>query len=379
MANHLRSPSFSGKQTPSPRGFLLPGFGSQSTHNLTSLQYDQDFVRAMSCASPVTSPGLPPLFYRRKLHGTWKGSFLFFDFEAYRRVLGGNLRSLYEGPFGHQECEWNITESVINVRYDKVGGSGSFLSAGFRIDQTAEEATAEAKLSPDERGWEACEDEDAPDRPGWTKEILLTGQARHSWGTSEIYGRVRMWDGLVMMRQDFSHRAVGRWLYTGYIHAGGLLVGRWRDTFTPESQRGTSCLCLHKYCIAHLCFSIGYENAFHLHKISDSADLPIRWSESDYHRYDLPLSASGSGPPSGVLSATDAGPHDNLSNSLSPGERASSQTSSRSFVSENSLQNGMDLSILPPIRNPSIGTEARKAANLKEESPQLPSWRNPPS
>jgi hypothetical protein len=243
MANHLRPPSAKGQFLPSlpdKQGFRIPRLGTQSSHNLTSLQYDQDFVRAMSCASPVTSPGLPPLFYRRKLQGTWKGSYIFFDFEAYRRVLNGNLRSLYEGAYGHQECEWNITESVINVKCDKVGGSGSFLSAGFRIDQTAEEATAEARLSPEERGWEACEDENAPDRPGWTKEILLTGQARHSWGTSEIYGRVRMWDGLVMMRQDFSHRAVGRWLYTGYIHAGGLLVGRWRDTFTPESQRGAS-------------------------------------------------------------------------------------------------------------------------------------------
>lgn len=145
---------------------------------------------------------------------------------------------MYEGAYGHQDCEWIISESVINVKYDRLGGSGSFLSAGFRIDQTAEEATAEARMTPDERGWEPCVDENAPDKPGWTKEILLTGQARHSWGTSEIYGRVRMWDGLVIMRQDFSHRAVGRWLYTGYIHAGGLMLGRWRDTFTPENQRG---------------------------------------------------------------------------------------------------------------------------------------------
>lgn len=235
--------SLLGNESNTPRAdesqsFFFPRPRSPSVPQLTSLEYDQDFKRSMACASPVTSPGLPPLFYRRKIEGTWKGAYIFFDFEAYRRVLGGSLRSLYEGAYGHQDCEWIISESVINVKYDRLGGTGSFLSAGFRIDQTAEEATAEARLSPDERGWEPCVDENAPDKPGWTKEILLTGQARHSWGTSEVYGRVRMWDGLVIMRQDFSHRPVGRWLYTGYIHAGGLMVGRWRDTFTPENQRG---------------------------------------------------------------------------------------------------------------------------------------------
>lgn len=208
------------------------------TQQLLSTQYDQDFMRSMSCASPITSPGLPALFYRNKIEGTWKGAYIFFDFEAYRRLLTGNLRSLYEGAYGHQECEWNILETVINVRMDRLGGNGGFLSAGFKLDQTAEEATREAQMSAEERGWEPCSDENALDRPGWTKEIILTGQCRHSWGTSEIYGRVRSWDGLVVLRQDFSHRAVGRWLYSGYIHAGGLLVGRWRDTFTPENQRG---------------------------------------------------------------------------------------------------------------------------------------------
>lgn len=245
MASNLRGTEAStprlDERVDESKSFFVPRPGPVSVRQLTSLEYDQDVKRAMACASPITSPGLPPLFYRRKIEGTWKGAYIFFDFEAYRRVLGGSLRSLYEGAYGHQDCEWIISESVINVKYDRLGGTGSFLSAGFRIDQTAEEATAEARLSPDERGWEPCIDENAPDKPGWTKEILLTGQARHSWGTSEIYGRVRMWDGLVIMRQDFSHRPVGRWLYTGYIHAGGLMVGRWRDTFTPENQRGAYC------------------------------------------------------------------------------------------------------------------------------------------
>jgi hypothetical protein len=30
----------------------------------------------------------------------------------------------------------------------------------------------------------------------------------------------------------------GRWIYRGYVLAGGLFVGRWRDTFTPEEYVG---------------------------------------------------------------------------------------------------------------------------------------------
>ena len=31
---------------------------------------------------------------------------------------------------------------------------------------------------------------------------------------------------------------MGRWLWRGYIHTGGYLIGRWRDSFTPEHLRG---------------------------------------------------------------------------------------------------------------------------------------------
>lgn len=31
---------------------------------------------------------------------------------------------------------------------------------------------------------------------------------------------------------------MGRWVWRGYIHTGGFLIGRWRDTYTPEDQTG---------------------------------------------------------------------------------------------------------------------------------------------
>lgn len=31
---------------------------------------------------------------------------------------------------------------------------------------------------------------------------------------------------------------LGQWIWRGYIHTGGYLLGRWRDTYTPENQFG---------------------------------------------------------------------------------------------------------------------------------------------
>ena len=31
---------------------------------------------------------------------------------------------------------------------------------------------------------------------------------------------------------------MGRWVWRGYLQTGGHLLGRWRDTFTPEHLRG---------------------------------------------------------------------------------------------------------------------------------------------
>jgi hypothetical protein len=37
---------------------------------------------------------------------------------------------------------------------------------------------------------------------------------------------------------SYSKHVMGKWLWRGYIHSGGHLIGRWRDTFTPEHLRG---------------------------------------------------------------------------------------------------------------------------------------------
>lgn len=205
---------------------------------IQSNDYDDEFIRSLSCASPIDSQGLPPLFYRGKIQGHWKGRTLFMDFDAYRSVLAGNLRSLYDGAFGFGEQEWTLEESVINVKIDKVGGDGPSLAAGFLLDEEGNELEMDPSEDAETRGWEPCLDEHAPDRPGWTKEILVSGRGHSYEGEFIVKGRVRSWDGLLTLWVHIAGVPVGKWIYRSYIQAGGLNVGRWRDTFTPENMRG---------------------------------------------------------------------------------------------------------------------------------------------
>jgi hypothetical protein len=101
---------------------------------LSSELHDRDFTRLLVCHDPRSSPGLPPLFYKGLFTGAWEGRFSFFDFDSYRDMLGGRIRSLYEGPFGDQPQVWKLEERIVKLRPgEEPGGKGSMLNAGFEI------------------------------------------------------------------------------------------------------------------------------------------------------------------------------------------------------------------------------------------------------
>jgi hypothetical protein len=63
-------------------------------------------------------------------------------------------------------------------------------------------------------------------------------QCRSDWGWALVRGRIRAWDGLVIMAIDYPQHAMSKWLWRGYLHTGGHLLGRWRDSITDEHLRG---------------------------------------------------------------------------------------------------------------------------------------------
>lgn len=99
---------------------------------LSSTAHDFNFHRLQACASSSKHPGLDISLLRGQFAGVWEGRFTFFDFDSYREMLGGRVRSLYEGPLRAQPQIWRIEEHIVEVTNDHPeGGKGSALSAGF--------------------------------------------------------------------------------------------------------------------------------------------------------------------------------------------------------------------------------------------------------
>lgn len=208
--------------------------------SLTSLDHDRDFSRLLACLDPTRSPGLPQLFFKGCFEGIWEGRFSFFDFDSYREMLAGRMRSLYDGPFGEQPQIWKIRERIVRLKPGEIeGGRGSILAAGYTGDHPPDPFPSEDKgkskaLPSDWDKYPSFPDEDGRER----YEILLSGTGHSAWGRFVVRGRVRSWDGMLIMTKEYRPDGRGKWLYRGYSVAGGKLVGRWRDTFTPDNMYG---------------------------------------------------------------------------------------------------------------------------------------------
>ncbi|KWU46528.1 hypothetical protein RHOSPDRAFT_15251 [Rhodotorula sp. JG-1b] len=208
---------------------------------LVSRQHDRDFIRGASCIDPYSSLGLPKLYMRGALTGSWEGRFSFFDFDSYRDMLGGRMRSLYEGPFGDQPQVWKLEERIVRLeRGQKPGGRGSLLNAGFAVGEGVEASPPRSTRGPSQSALGTSTDEEGD----WTDvdadgeyEILLTGTGHSAWGQFVLKGRVRTWDGMFSIVKEYTPDTRGRWIYRGML-VGGNLVGRWRDTHTPTDMNG---------------------------------------------------------------------------------------------------------------------------------------------
>ncbi|GJN88462.1 hypothetical protein Rhopal_001428-T1 [Rhodotorula paludigena] len=258
-----------------------------SLPELSSRLHDRDFTRLASCIDPYSSLGLPKLYTRGDLTGSWEGRFSFFDFDSYRDMLGGRMRSLYEGPFGDQPQVWKLEERVVRLEPgQKPGGKGPWLNAGFEVGQPGPQrpsfgtavsqgaagrstsrrresvdaerlGTEDAALRAAKRArslsstasssgaggsssgawWEDDEEAGFDDDPEGEYEILLTGTGHSAWGQFVLKGRVRAWDGMFTIIKEYTPDSRGRWIYRGTL-VGGNLVGRWRDTHTPIDLSG---------------------------------------------------------------------------------------------------------------------------------------------
>jgi len=78
-----------------------------------SANHDRDFARLRACFDPFSCKGMRRSTWRGSWEGCWEGNFSFFDFDAFREMLAGQSRALYEGPFGEQAQVWRLTETWV--------------------------------------------------------------------------------------------------------------------------------------------------------------------------------------------------------------------------------------------------------------------------
>ena len=156
-----------------PSDVALPGLFS-TTRDLPSLYHDRDWQRNSVCHDPHTSPGLPPLTFRGELQGFWRGKFLMIDFDHYRQILAGDMRGVYTGAFSEQVAEMELRETVVKIRLEEVGGSGPIMNAGY--DDEEDDGSPEELRGVENGALPKIVNENEPDDPGWTKEILLSGK-----------------------------------------------------------------------------------------------------------------------------------------------------------------------------------------------------------
>jgi len=173
----------------------------------------------------------------------------------------------HELLMGQQHQVWKTKEfhlyqpSVATPTTDHAGSGQAMLSIGPALNAFFPERTLMQQVSG---GLEVYEPgkaehlfykeyiplpEGVPKDPDATEDRILdtiiTGSGHSAWGPFTIRARVRAWDGLVSVIKDYSSSDQvtsisdnegghdrGRWLYRGYVYAGGHWVGRWRDTVT---------------------------------------------------------------------------------------------------------------------------------------------------
>ncbi|EIW68667.1 hypothetical protein TREMEDRAFT_32015 [Tremella mesenterica DSM 1558] len=223
-----------------------------------SKTHDRDFNRLISCYDPSVCRGMSRAAWRGSWTGCWEGNFSFFDFDAFREMLAGHSRALYEGPFGEQRQVWRIKHTYVRPIRHGLPLTGPITNAGFptenastrnaRLDSPAAEAATIRDILKGQieaiKGYEEVPEEELDEAFGddggesQGLEMILTGTGHSAWGRFVLRGRVRAWDGMASLVKEYAPDSRGKWIYRGYILSGDVFVGRWRDTFTPEAFVG---------------------------------------------------------------------------------------------------------------------------------------------
>lgn len=200
--------------------------------SLNSKDFDLEFVRLASCIDPSTNPGCSATLYKDQFKGPWEGFFCYYEFDHYRDMLSGSLDSLYNGNYVIQPQVWKLSESINSERTQQTSQSTLKEICNYRDDFYFDNSANDQSVS-------ITQTNDFVNKPSSSLDTIdLDGIGHSAWGRFTLRGKVRPWDGMFMLCKEYTPDRRGKWFYRGYALPGGVLVGRWRDTYTPEVMSG---------------------------------------------------------------------------------------------------------------------------------------------
>ncbi|GJJ06053.1 hypothetical protein Clacol_000241 [Clathrus columnatus] len=237
----------------------------------SSIRHQHDWRRLLYCYNPWTRMRIPTrAFSPGQLEGTWEGRWLTVNSDFFHNVANTARegRSINHPPdylVVQQPIEFCVREyyqidpkECLSFNDMSTDGTGTGALQGWQPSgMEVEEASGKLDIF-DPRAkqrhiyqssipikdildeYMANSDSSSPyDNDVW--DIILTARTHDDyadiWGRDRYFGRIRAWDGLVLLVRERRHDA-GRWIFYGYIYSGQNLVGRWRETGTPITSQG---------------------------------------------------------------------------------------------------------------------------------------------
>ncbi|KAH7920230.1 hypothetical protein BV22DRAFT_1040065 [Leucogyrophana mollusca] len=262
----------------------------------SSKRHDQDWFRLVSCRDlwADDSPLKGIVYPLGTLIGKWNGRILVPDPQAHLNVLVNPRGPTQNVPLYHERLACRFEEhhclspdEPLTAPSDAKGWGEDILSAwlprflkverkndGIEIfDPTTNQHTRYETYRPERSVpyskpvWDKAQvaqtiwrsqtpallqenlsDDEYEDvyeyKSSGVRDIIITGETSEregdAWGHYSFIGRVRQWDGLIVLLRIPKNVADinrGRWIFKGYMHEHNL-VGRWRETGTAMNGAG---------------------------------------------------------------------------------------------------------------------------------------------
>ncbi|KAL1664616.1 hypothetical protein GGF50DRAFT_54462 [Schizophyllum commune] len=219
-------------------------------------EWDADWSRSID--RPIsTHASICDVYQPRSIEGVWQGLFTYTEFTSYARLLAGAPpNTLQRSIVVRHRQTWKLREYHLQLPPDGPASFGARVPLGSPLRS---HVPRDVRMEEDEDGLTVTDanervyryarpkagdegstrTEDGASR-GPICDIIIVGEGHSSWGQFSLFGRIRPWDGFISISKEYVDGDRGTWLYRGYLVGGarGNLVGRWRDTLSPDNITG---------------------------------------------------------------------------------------------------------------------------------------------